>query len=200
MNTLQSETELKVIKKIMEDSRNIIADNGWHYIYWGAAVTIGLISNYVMVLSDININSQGLLWFILMTCTWVTEVIIEKRISRDKTEKTFAGELLGTLWFAAGITMFIFGFIGTITKAYSPLYICPVISTMLGTAYIISGAIQQAKWLQIVSIGWWSGAIYTFLFPSIHTLLIFALMIICFQITPGIILYRKWKRNPLAVF
>lgn len=198
MNTIQPETELQVIKKIMEDSRNIVTDNGWHYIFWGVSVTCGLIANYVMALNKVSMNYQGLLWFVLMTVTWITESIIERRLARKKKERTFAGKLLGALWFAAGIAMFTFGFIGTIAHAYSGAFICPIISTILGAAYIISGAIQQEKWLQYLAVGWWGGAVYTFLFPSVHTLIIFALMMICFQIIPGLMLYRKWKRSPVS--
>jgi hypothetical protein len=198
INSTQAELELSVIRKIMEDSRSIVADNGWHYIFWGISVTCALIANYIMALLRVSMNYQGMMWFILMISTWITEFIIERKIAKKRKVKTFAGKLLGSLWFAAGISMFIFGFVGTITHAYNPIFICPIISTMLGATYIVSGAIQQQKWMQMLSIGWWSGAVFTFLFPSVHTLLIFAVMMICFQVVPGIILYRKWKTNPVS--
>lgn len=191
----RAETELSVIKKIMEDSRNIVADNGWHYIFWGVSVTCGLIANYIMALSGVKMIYQGMMWFFLMISTWIVEGIIERRKAKKRKVRTFAGKLLGSLWFAAGLSMFMLGFIGTLTHAYNAIFICPIISTMLGATYIISGAIQQTKWLQLLSIGWWGGAIYTFLFPSVHTLLIFAVMMICLQVVPGIILYRKWKKE-----
>ena len=193
MNISQTETELQIIKKIMEDSRKIIVDNGWHYIFWGVVVTIALIANYFMALYRVSVNYQGMLWFAMMTGAWITEAIIEKRISRKKGSSTFAGRLLGSLWFASGISMFIFGFIGAITKAYNPIFICPVISTVLGVAYITSGAIQQTRWLQFLAVGWWGGAIFMFMYPTIHTLLIYAFMVIFLQTIPGIILFRKWK-------
>jgi MFS family permease len=196
INTTQSETELSVIKKIMEDSRNIIADNGWHYIFWGIVVTCALLANYFMILARISDQYYGMLWFFTMTFAWITEVIIEKRIRRKRREKTFAGKLISSLWTVSGISMFIYGFAGTVSGAYHPSFISPIISTMLGVTYIISGAIQQAKWLQLLSIGWWGGAVYLFLFPSINTLLIFAIMMLCLQVLPGIILHSKWKRNP----
>ncbi len=196
----RAETELSVIKKIMEDSRNIVADNGWHYIFWGVMVTCGLIANYIMALSKVNINYQGMMWFILMISAWIVEGIIERRKAKKRKVRTFAGKMLSSLWFAAGISMFMFGFVGTITHAYNAVYICPIISTLLGATYIISGAIQQVKWMQLLSIGWWSGAIYNFLFPSIHTLIIFAGMMIFLQTLPGIILYMKWKKNPVSTY
>jgi len=93
--------------------------------------------------------------------------------------------------------MFMLGFIGTISGAYNPVYICSLISIVLGVAYFTSGSIQQIKWLKMLSFGWWAGSVFTFLFPSVHTLLIFAIMMFCFQIIPGVILYKKWKNSNL---
>ena len=198
MNTAQSETELSVIRKIMEDSRNVVVNNGWYYIYWGIVVTCALIANYIMALIGVGMNYQGMMWFILMNSAWIIGAIVERRKAKKRKVRTFAGKLLASLWFAAGISMFMFGFIGTMSHAYNAVFICPIISTLLGSTYIISGAIQQVRWMQLLSIGWWGGAIYNFLFPSIHTLIIFAGMMIFLQTIPGIILYRKWKKNPVT--
>ncbi len=200
MNITQSQTELEVIKKIIEDSRRVITDNGWHYILWGGVVICALVTNYFMVLARIKPQYYGLMWFLVMTCAWAAEIIIERRIQKKARVKTFAGKLIGSLWTVSGISMFIFGFVGTITGAYNPVFISPIISTVLGVAYITSGAIQQLKWLQFLAIGWWSGAVYMFLFPGIHTLLIFAIMMLCFQLLPGILLYVKWKNNKVTAY
>ena len=69
METKQAELELSVIKKIMEDSRNVVLDNGIHYIFWGVIVTSALIINYVMLLTRTSMNYIGLMWFVLMIQT-----------------------------------------------------------------------------------------------------------------------------------
>ena len=51
MEKNQAELELSVIKKIMEDSRNVVMDNGIHYIFWGIIVTAALLVNYIMLLT-----------------------------------------------------------------------------------------------------------------------------------------------------
>ena len=184
-DTTQAELELSVIKKIMEDSRTLVLNNGWHYIYWGIVVTCALIANYIMARMSVAVNYQGMMWFVLMTSAAITGAIIERFVDKKRKVRTFAGKLLGSLWFAGGIAMFMFGFMGTISGAYNPVFICPIISTVLGVTYYTSGAIQQLKWLQRLSYGWWAGAIVTFIYPGIHTLLIFAFMMICFQTIPG---------------
>jgi hypothetical protein len=191
----RAELELSVIKKIMEDSRNIVCNNGWHYIFWGVVVSAALIANYIMALTRLSQNYAGLMWFVLMVGAAITGAIYERRADKKRQVKTFAGRLLGSLWFAGGVAMFMFGFIGTISGAYNPIYVCPVISTVLGVTFFTSGEIQQLKWQKALSFGWWGGAILLFLFPSVHTLLVFALMLIFLQVIPGIILNRKWKKE-----
>ena len=195
MESKQAELELSVIKKIMEDSRNIALNNGWHYILWGAVVSCALIANYIMALMRVENNSIGLMWFVLMISTAIAGSIYERRVSKRRPVQTFAGKLLSSLWFAGGIAMFIFGFAGTVSGAYNPVYVCSVISTVLGVTYFVSGEIQQIKWLKWLSLGWWAGAVYTFFFGSVHTLLIFAFMLIFFQVIPGIVLNRKYKKE-----
>ncbi|MBZ0201658.1 MAG: hypothetical protein IT281_05860 [Ignavibacteria bacterium] len=194
-DSTQAELELSVIKKIMEDSRSVVLDNGWHYIFWGITVSAALIANYIMVLSRVSGNYQGLMWFVLMILAYAIVVIIERRTEKKIKVKTFAGRIINALWAATGVAMFIFGFIGVITKSYDPIFISPIISTALGISYYTSGVIQQVKWLQYLSVGWWAGALVLFYQPSVHTLIIFAGMVICFQIIPGIILHRQYRNE-----
>lgn len=195
MESKQAELELSVIKKIMEDSRNAVLDNGIHYIFWGVIVTFALLVNYAMLLTRTSMNYIGMMWFILMISAAIIDGIIGYRQVKRSQVRTYAGDLLSSLWKATGIAMFMFGFLGIVTRAYDPIYISPVISTTLGIAYYTSGAIQQLKWLKYISFGWWAGAFYLFIFPSVHTLLIFAIMVICLQVIPGLILNRKYKEN-----
>ncbi|MBK8549817.1 MAG: hypothetical protein IPL53_01665 [Ignavibacteria bacterium] len=195
METRQAESELSIIKKIMEDSRRINIDNGIHYIFWGVLITIALLINYVMLLTKASVNYIGLMWLILMVSGAIIDGFIGKRQSNKSPAHTFTSKILGSLWFASGISMFMFGFIGTVTKAYNPVFICPIIATSLGISYFTSGVIQQINWLRNISFGWWIGAVVLFIFPSIHTLLIFAIMIVCLQLIPGIILNRISKKE-----
>lgn len=189
------EAELHVIRKIMQDSRRTIIDNGLHYIFWGVLVTVALILNYLMIIYSYSVNEAGLMWFVLMVSGAVADYFIERRREKARKVKTFAGKVLGSLWGASGLCMFLFGFIGVITKAYNPYFICPIIAVVLGMTYFISGVIQQTNWLRYLTVGWWGGAVYMFLLPGRQTMLVFASMMLLFQVLPGIILYKKWKKE-----
>lgn len=193
--TTKAEEEISVIKTIMEDSRKAVVENGWHYIYWGSIVTAAIIVNCLMVLYDISKYAQGLLWFSSMPAAAIVEGIIERKKEKHTKVKTFAGRLINSLWTGAGLCMFILGFAGSVSGAYSANMIFPLISIVLGSAYLISGVIQQVKWLSAVSVFWWLGAVILLLLPGMHSMLVFAGMLVCFQIVPGVLLYVKSKRE-----
>lgn len=195
METRQAELELSLIKKMMDDSRKISLDNGWHFIYWGSLVTTALLLNYILIIVHAKQQYIGWMWLIMMIGGAIAGGIMEKRHERKKKVHTIAGRIIGSLWFASGIAMFIYGFLGSISGGYNSVYICPVISTSLGISYFTTGEIQQVKLLKYVAFGWWVGAVFLFFYPGIHTLLIFALMMICFQIAPGVIINRKFKKD-----
>lgn len=194
MKTEEAEKELSVIRKIMEDSRQIVVDNGIHYIFWGVLVMIALIVNYILLVINAEGKYIGYSWLGLMLSGAIIDIMIARRQSKTVPAATFAGRLLGSLWLSSGIAMFIFGFVGSMTGAYNPVFICPVIATTLGISFFTSGAIQQLKWFQYLSLGWWGGAIIMFVLPGRHTLVIFAVMLLLFQIIPGIILNRMSKK------
>lgn len=191
----KAEEEIAVIKTIMEDSRKSVVENGWHYIYWGSIVTAAIIVNYLMVVYKVSMYAQGMLWFFSMPSAAIIEGIIERKKEKNTKTKTFAGKLINSLWTGAGVCMFILGFAGSISGVYSANLIFPLISIVLGSAYLISGVIQQIKWLSAISVFWWVGAVVLLLFPGMHSMLIFAGMLVCFQIVPGVLLYVKAKKD-----
>jgi len=194
---LGAESELQMIRKIMEESKSVVCANGKPFIMWGVLVSAALIVNYVFTYTGTTDAILGMMWFVLMTGGAIASIVMERKENKKRRVKPFAGDLLGTLWLASGISMFIFGFVGTVTGAYDPLFICPVISTVLGLSFFVSGSLEPMKWFKYLAIGWWLVAVLLFIFPSRHTLLIFAIMMLLMQTLPGVILYRKWKNEEL---
>jgi hypothetical protein len=198
MDSRQAETDLSVIKTIMEDSRKIAIANGIYYILWGILVSVALVVTYLLILNHLTGQNIGITWLAAILAGWIATIIISKRINSTRRVRTFAGKILGALWIGSGIAMTIFGFVGTMSHAYDGIFICPINATVLGAAYFASGIIQSQSWIRNLSFGWWAGAVLLFIFPSIHTLLIFAFMMTVFQTIPGVILYRQRKKYESA--
>lgn len=195
METKQAEQELTEIKRIMEDSRRIMVDDGTGFILWGTLVAIGLISTYFSILEFLTWKITSIAWFVLIGLGWVLTMLQVKKERKKRKAITFAGKVAGAIWGSAGVTMTIIGFIGSYSGLIKGMGISPLMACVLASAFFVSGVIYNDKTFCYLSFGWWAGALIMFFWHSPHTLLLFALMMIFMQVLPGIIMYKKWKKE-----
>jgi hypothetical protein len=140
-------------------------------------------------------------WLGLSAVGWLYIALYKRDLDTKSSNRTFAGKMIGTLWGATGIAISLLVFMTMITRVIgteeivSPLALCPLVSLMIGAAYFISGVIYGLPWVRNLSIAWWAGAVGMFLWPSVHILGLYCLLIVAFQIIPGIILYRNSKKE-----
>lgn len=195
MDTKQAELELSEIKRIMEDSRRIMVDDGTGFILWGSLVAVGLISSYLSVLGYLEWKVTSIAWFALIGLGWLITIIQLRREKKSRKSVSFAEKVAGAIWGSAGITMTIIGFVGSYTGLVKGMGISPLMACVLAAAFFVSGVIYNDKTFRYLSFGWWAGALVMFFWYSPHTLLLFALMIIFMQVLPGYLMYNKWKKE-----
>lgn len=193
MNTNQAVEELEFIKKVIDDTRKLIVHNGFDFIFWGIIIVIGLLSTFAAILLEFRIY-YAWNWIIIVGIGWIYSIYRGIKHGKSKKVHTFAGKLLGAVWISTGIAMTVLGFVGVFTRAYSGIYISPILSTILGIAFFVSGFLYDKKWITYLSAGWWAGAIIMFIYPYLYTLLLMSAMMILLQIIPGIIIYRDSKK------
>ncbi len=192
METNSALEELSFIKKVIEDSKKILIIDGKDFIIWGIIAALGLLTTYVAII----IKKYFLIdwsWFILIGIGWLYAFFSNFKKAKARKTRTFAGKIMGAIWFSMGIAATILGFIGGGSGAIQGVFISPSICTVVGVAYFLTGIVYGSKWITGLSIGWWLGAIYMFLFPGLYSLLMMTGMMLVFQIIPGIILYRKYS-------
>jgi len=187
--------ELSFIKNIINDSRNSFALSGKPYIIWGILIVIGLFLEFFRKFFVWDFNYMYYVWILLVTAGWLYSYFLSKKHNKSNKMKSLGSKILGSVWLACGISMTIFGLLGTISGAIKGIYVSPVMSMILGIAYFITAVIYDYKWLRNLSAGWWVGAIIMFFYPSQYTNLIMAFMMIGLQIVPGIILLNKVKNS-----
>ena len=141
MEPKQAEIEILEIKKIMTDSRRILVDDGKGFIAWGALVAVGLIMSYLSVLRVMDWNLTSIAWIVLIAGGWVYTYFQVRRERKHRRVSTFAGKVAGTIWGAAGVTMTIIGFAGSYSKLVPGLAISPLMASVMGAAFFVSGVI-----------------------------------------------------------
>lgn len=198
MTELNAQQELAFIKKVMEDSRRIICDDGKSFIFWGILISIGMLVTYLKIAMDWGVH-LGWFWPVLIGFGWIVTIYVEVRADKKRSSKTFAAKILGSVWISCGIAMTILGFVGSISGAYNGVFISPLISVVLGIGYLLTGVIYGKRWVSLLAIGWWFGALFMFYLQNLETLLIMTGMMIFLQTIPGIMLYKESKRELTAV-
>ena len=194
MTELNAQQELAFIKKVMTDSRKIMIDDGKGTIFWGLLISFGLLITYLSIAQSWE-TSLSWFWPALIAVGWIYTIVTEIRSEKKRRVKTFAGKIVGAVWISFGISATILGFVGTISGAYHGVIISPLISVLLGTGFLVSGLLYGKSWVSYLAIGWWGGAIVMFFMQNLETLLIMIGMLVLFQIIPGIILYKEFKKE-----
>jgi hypothetical protein len=201
-NTYSPQEELAYIRKIITDSRASFVEDGKPYIWWGIIVAVGMTLTYISVLTQTELY-VGYVWIGLTMIGWGSIIYhVREKKKMVARSKSFIDRIQGAIWGACGAAIGISVFLIILSSNWNPgnvppihqYYICFVTSMIVGIAYLLSGIANDLKWLSNVGYAWWVGAAYMIIVPSVHNLLIYALMIVFFQVVPGIILMKRYKR------
>ncbi|MFC2133078.1 hypothetical protein ACFLR4_02815 [Bacteroidota bacterium] len=197
MNSLNPTEDLEFIKKVIQDSKKMIVNNGLQYIVWGIIIVLGLLSVYLDAQFQLRLNNLYV-WLVLIGIGWIYSMIYVQRAKRKPSVKTFSGEMLGKIWLSLGIALTIMGFIGNISGAFHGSSFSPIAAVLLGMAYFLSGSVMDKTWIVYIGIIWWISSIIMFFLDGLTNLLVLSLLMILLQIVPGIILYMKYKKEMIT--
>jgi hypothetical protein len=198
MTTEKVEQDIRFIKKVLEDNRRILIDNGVFYILWGAMTVLGTAISYIFI-------NQNMLY--ILPFFWPAFIIlfifIQKFLDR-KTEpnehiSSFGWKLFNAVWQSVGITGVLLTTLFFTTSVIPLPVFLGSIAAVFGIAYYLSGIINDLKFLTYLSFAWWAATIILVLWEQFINLyyiaMFFAGLILFLQVIPGIIIYKKWKRD-----
>lgn len=200
METINAQEDLAFIRKMMTDSRTMMLDDGKPSIAWGIIVSVGMIATYIAALTEYDFGT-AYMWIGLSLLGWGYVYYYRSQKVKRAKMRTLTGRLLGSIWGACGACIgltIILTFVAPLVSGeyiIHPIALPAICSILLGMAYFISGIVYDMRWVRNISLGWWLGATAMMLWPSVHVLAMYAVMIMAFQVTPGIIFYRNSKRE-----
>ena len=194
MENTRAQEEIAFIKQVIADSQRVFVQNGHQYILWSSLAILGILLKYLNEALNLGISNLWI-WLPILVLGWLFSLVLKKQTYLRTRSKTFAQKIFGTTWAALVVAIIILAIVGFYTKAIQPYAVSPVIATVFGVGYFISGTLTDSKWMKGCSFAWWAFAIIMFLFPGKLSVVFLGLMIIFFQLIPGIILSRKWRKN-----
>jgi hypothetical protein len=192
------EQDLQYIKKALESNRRMLADNGIFYILWGIMAVVGTPFSYILV----NMNMMHILpfyWLGLIIVFFFIQRLIDKKTGPGEHVDTFGWKLFNAVWKMVGITAVLWSILYFTTAKIPVGVFIAVICTFFGIAYYLTGIINDVKFLTRLSYAWWLGSVilvtWEYIFDLYYIALFFAGLILVLQVIPGIIIYKKWKKN-----
>jgi hypothetical protein len=197
MTAVDAQEQLDFIKKVMEETRREITGDSIDFMRWGIITVIGLLATYCYIVFRLPWEHIWLIWAGLVAVGWILSIRTFMRVRKARAT-SYTGKLVWKIWGGCGVAFCILGFVGPMSGAYSPDYIVAVLSAVMGAAYYGTSAIFGSRWLRVFAVGWWCGSVVMFLFPVVQMLLVFAAMMIAFQIIPGYNIYRAQKKRNLV--
>lgn len=197
MEQNQIHDDIRYIKQMIENNRRVLVDNGLTYISVGIFVAIGSIISFFLIDSG-NKEMVSTLWLVLMAILIVFNLYRGVREKKGSVKKTFASRMFNATWQACGIPMVIIAVIFMTTEMISAQVMFAFISSILGVGYFLTGVINDLKFMKWLALGWWISSMlsiyWTYIGEPYQLSLLFAILFTFFEIIPGIVIYKKWKR------
>jgi len=193
MEKNQAQEELIFIKKVMTDSQRLLVDDGKVYILWSGLVVIGLSIKFITEAMDFTFNNAWI-WVPIIVMGWLFTSMIRRK-SQETHARTFAKRILNGVWTAWGISIPILVLVGYFCGGIESWAVSPIVATIFGSGQFVNGIISNHVWIRNTAFIWWAGAIAMFVWPGGYSIALLGVMIILFFMVPGIVLYRKWKKD-----
>lgn len=197
MDQNQLQEDIHFIKQMIENNRRTLVDNGITYISIGIYVVIGVPISLLLGMNGYE-NWIPYLWLFLMTALIAFNLFFTKKFEKKKQKKTFGSEMLGVTWGACAAPIIILTLLYFFTGEVSTPSFFASISAILGIGYYLTGFINDLKFMRVLAFCWWAGSIISVMWNYIGEeyllSIFFAVMIFVFEVIPGIIIYKKWKR------
>jgi hypothetical protein len=193
--------DIAYIKKILEETQQKVVENGSMLILWGIIIVIGQTLTYTLIKLVESGKYVGdycgvtVLWGVLFFAGWIVSFLKFRKQSNRKGSGSFVQRTFRSVWASSCIGIAIFLFTSLLTGNLDGNLINPIISVFIGGSYFICANLFEQFWFKILACGWWCGAIIMFVFPGLHSFLIFSILVVSFLIIPGIVLYRKSRVN-----
>jgi hypothetical protein len=197
MTKADAEENLVFIRKIIEEGRTILIENGSTFIFWGTLMCSGTLFSYILALFHLGWAILYLWLGIYILGFAVFFLLIRKR----KTvwgKGSFASRINGITWIGSALSIPFAAGVG-LALGRIDLGVCMgFVACIVGIAYFITSAIIRYRWLLILSFGWWLGSVVILFIPMFWAPAFMGGMVFLFELVPGVIVYLS-KRKPVHV-
>lgn len=197
METDRALDDITFIKRVIADSQRLLVDNGKIYILWSALAISCIVLKYA---KDAAGFGFGNLWIYIpaILAGMMATHVLKKRSIGEGHARTYSQKILAAIWTSWAASIVILAVIGYVSGGIGGAAIPAVIAAVMGGGQFASGVASNSIEIRNAAAGWWIGAIAMFFAPGEHNVAVLGVLLIVFQLVPGVRALRRWKRGLLA--
>ncbi len=176
-STKDLKDRLALIESMMTEGRRTTESWGWTFVLWGMA--------YYVAIFWAALGHSTMAWPVTMISACVlTGVLIS--IKSSSHPNTNLGRSIGSIWIAAGISMFLLFLSLGISGRIDQHILIAAVGAMLGTANATSAMILKWKMQFACAVVWWAVTVFACFGKSKELTVVFLVAIFFCQIVFGI--------------
>lgn len=179
---------IQLIERMINSTKNKLADDGVLLIFWGWLVVISALVNYLGL--QLQFDNAGIVWAILMPVGGIFSAFYGRYQNKKRRVKTALDGYLSFLWAGFGIALVITLVCG-FNYGIKPVYFSLMI--LYGLATFVSGGLLGFKPLIYGGIVSFICAIVSIFLGEMDQLLIIVIALLASYIIPGHMLRSKFK-------
>jgi hypothetical protein len=185
---LSGQESLDLIAKMISKAKADYLDTGLSALLWGSVIVICSLVTYVNY--SLKMPALDYIWFLTIVAV-IPQVVIAVREGKERKHKSYDGELMGGIWIAFGITMFVLGYVffRFPTSGEPAIYL-----TIYGIPTFATGYARRFRPMLLGSIACWIFAILSLWAGFPNTMLCMAAGALLAWFIPGLILRTRYLK------
>jgi len=183
-----AEESFLIIRKMIENEKVRINENGFVYLFWGWLVIFCSLMEYVLIFS--SVRHHYYIWFAMILGGIFMGFYFRNK--RGGLQMPLTGKVLSTIWIVVGLNIISVAFI--FQHIFGSLLLFFILA-MIGIGTIISGSLIRFRWLIYGGLICNVLAFVTILVPPIYWGVISVIAVIFADLIPGYMLRAKYRNQ-----
>lgn len=155
-----AESDLALIRSMMEAGRRRAGIDGAHLVVWGALLMLAFFAQYLQIYGHIP-GGMLAIWLPFAAIGWLWSFKIGLNEKDKQASKNPATAAYVAAWAAAGTTMLVYFGVSFSTDNFDPRTITILTGAVFGCAFYVISKVTELKWLLLVAAGWWAIMVYS---------------------------------------
>lgn len=186
----QVREDLAIIRHLMEDARETVANNGWHLVLWGGVLAAAEALGHWADTGVLPVSSSAV-WGTAIGVGWAISIPLQRWRREQAEVDSLAERILAAIWVGCGLGLMLVGFCGSWTGTLAGSAALAAKAVPIGTAFFASSSFCHRVPFRVLAAAWWTVGGVMLIRPTLATGLVMSAGFLLLMAGPGLLLRRR---------